>query len=70
MCLEFVLLLILFIYLISLYVNFQIFLIVYEFGYVFGMIYLMLCDDWDQYIMLWVENINNGFDWNFLSILD
>lgn len=70
MYLVFVLLLILFIYLISLYVNFQIFLIVYEFGYVFGMIYLMLCDDWDQYIMLWVENINNGFDWNFLSILD
>lgn len=70
MYLVFVLLLILFIYLISLYVNFQIFLIVYEFGYVLGMIYLMLCDDWDQYIMLWVENINNGFDWNFLSILD
>lgn len=70
MYLVFVLLLILFIYLISLYVNFQIFLIVYEFGYVFGMIYLMLCDDWDQYIMLWVENINNGFDWNFMSILD
>lgn len=70
MDLDFVLLLMLLIYLISLYVNFQIFLIVYEFGYVFGMIYLMLCDDWDQYIMLWVENINNGFDWNFMSILD